>query len=179
MITPMDLQDGINDFLDREVASKYMLKTIGRDGSESLRHPQIIRSGWVLPKSVDEKNSESVFPYITTRIERIENVKSGMETIVTILIIFGVYDPGVYDDDGKLVDDGSGYRSFWNLIETTRQAIFINHTIDNKYRVVIDFFEAEMLDEQSYPYWEGLCKTKWHVMFPTTKLGEEFYSDGG
>lgn len=179
MITPMSMQDGINDFLQKYVASNGKLKAIDRDGVETYRNPQVIRSGWILPKSIDEDNTtDEEFPYIMTRIDKIEHVKGARESVVTMLILFGVYDPGVYDSEGNLVDDGSGYRDFWNLVEVTRQAIFVQHTIDNKYRVVEDFFEAEMLSIQEYPYWQGYCKVKWHVVFPTPKLDDFFYQRG-
>lgn len=172
MITPMTMQDGLNDFLQNNVASKFLLKTVDRDGNESLRNPQIIRSGWAMPRSIDEdNNSDEVFPYIMPRIEKIEHVKNQRHSIVTMLIIFGVYDPGVYDEENHLfVNDGSGYRDFWNLVEATRQALFSQNTIDNKYRVHDDFYEAEMLNVQEYPYWQGFCKVKLDVLFPVPKL---------
>lgn len=176
MITPMTMQDALNAFLEREVAARHRLKAVDRQGKETLRNPQIIKSGWVLPKSVDgDGKDEEEFPYIMPRISKVENVKGSRESVVTMMIFFGVYDPGVYDGGGKLVDDGSGYRDFWNLVEATRQALFQQMTIDNRYRAIDDFFEAEMLYEQVYPYWEGYCKTKWHVVFPTPKLDAHFY----
>lgn len=175
MITPMTMQDGINDFLLIEVVPKYSLKAVDRNGTESFKNPQIIRSGWVLPRSVDEDSTEDeIFPYIATRIERIDNIKGSRESVVTLMILFGVYDPGTYDNEGKLIDDGSGYRDFWNLVETTRIAIFGQHTIDKKYRVVEDFFEASMMNEQEYPYWQGYCKVKFHVVLPVPAINTNY-----
>jgi hypothetical protein len=82
---------------------------------------------------------------------------------------------GPLPHDDKRVDDGSGYRDVWNMIETTRQALFIQRVIDKKFRIVDDFFEAEMLDEQEYPYWEGYCRVKFQVMFPLPKLDKSFF----
>jgi len=38
-----------------------------------------------------------------------------------------------------------------------------------------DFFEAEMVQEQIYPYWEGFCKTRWHVAYPPPALDKTFF----
>jgi hypothetical protein len=151
------------------VSGKFVLAAVDADGEDTKRKPQVIRSGWPIPLSVDDDNSaEEIFPYICPRIDKQENIKGLRETVVTLLILFGVYGPGEYKD-GKLINDGSGYRDVWNLIERTRQALFVARVIDNRYRIVEDFFEAEMLDEQVYPYWEGYCKVKFHVLFPLPK----------
>jgi hypothetical protein len=180
MITPMNMQDTINDFLLEKVVPHFNLKSKDRNGNVSFKKPQVIRSGWVLPKSVDdeESNETEEFPYIITRIEKIENIKGTKASVATLMFLYGVYDPGVYDENGNLADDGSGYRDCWNLIEATRQAIFMYQTIENKYMVDDDFFEAKMLDEQIYPYWEGYCKMQFNVMFPVPKLDDIFFTKG-
>ena len=78
----------------------------------------------------------------------------------------GVFDPGTYDETGRLVDDGSGHRDFWNIVETIRREFAAKNPIDKRFMLVEGSFEAEMLEEQIYPYWEGFCKTKWYVAFP-------------
>jgi len=167
MSTIVTLHDGICNFLEKEVAAKFTLKAIDIDGNKSFKNPQVVRSGFLLPKSIDsEESKDEEFPFILPRLRRAENVKNVRESTVILDVLFGVYDPGVYDKKGKLVDDGSGYRDLWNLIESTRQAIFATVTIDKKYRVVEDFFEAEMFPEQIYPYWEGWCRTKWNIVYP-------------
>ena len=167
MITPLTMHDSVCDFLEKEVAARFNLKAVDRGGTESRKHPQVIRSGWILPKSIDEDSVEAEeFPFIMPRILKVENPHGTRESVVTLIILYGVYDPGTYDEDGVLINDGSGYRDLWNLIETTRQALWRQLTLDNKYRVVDNFFEAEPYTEQVYPYWEGFCKTKWHVVFP-------------
>ena len=171
MITPMTFQDSLCRFLEKEVAPLHTLKSVDRSGVESLNPPRVYRSGWILPQSIDDEAAGcEKFPYILTRIEKIENLTNERVSAVTVLILFGVYDPGVYDPAGNYIDDGSGYRDFWNLIETTRQRLFEVHTLDRKYMIVDDFFEASMLEQQIYPYWEGFCKTKWYVHFPLPRV---------
>jgi len=176
MSTTIALHDGICNFLEKEVAPKFTLKAIDIDGNKSFKHPQIVRSGFLLPKSIDGEDSEDEeFPFILPRLRRSENVKNERQSIQTLDVLFGVYDPGVYDGKGKLVDDGSGYRDLWNLIESTRQAIFATMTIDKKYRVVEDFFEADMNPDQIYPYWEGWCRTRWHIVYPRPQLEKHLF----
>jgi len=168
------MHDAICDFLQKEVAQKLKLKarTIKEDGDESFtfKNPQIVRNGWIMPKSIDGDILDAdEFPFIIPRIDKVENVNEQRISLVILEVYFGVYDPGVYDKDGKLVNDGSGYRDLWNLIEATRQAFFEHLTIDNKYRLKEDFFEAEMIPEQIYPYWEGWLKAKFYVGFPMPK----------
>ena len=167
MITPMTLHNAICDFLEKEVAPKFNLKAVDIHGNMSFRKPQIIRSGFILPKSIDEETAEiEEFPFIVPRLAKVENVRGERTSIATLETYIGVFDPGVYDEAGRLVNDGSGYRDFWNIVETIRQAFTTNYIIDKKYMLVEDYFEADMLDEQIYPYWEGFCKTKWYVAFP-------------
>lgn len=167
MVTPLTLHDSICNFIKKQVADRYTLKAINSYGEEYFKSPKVIKSGWILPKSIDEQNiQEEEFPFIIPRIDKIENVKGTRESIVTLEIFYGIYEPGTYDESGILINDASGYRDLWNLIETTRQAFFTNLIIDKKYKLMDDFFEAEMISEQIYPYWEGYCKTKWYVAFP-------------
>ena len=190
MITPVSMHDAICDFLEKEVASRFELRTVDSLGNESFRKPRMVRSGWILPRSVSENSSadgydeddsdspaavEDEFPFIMPRIHRVEHVKGQTESLVTLDVFFGVYGPGLYDDKGKRINDGAGYRDLWNLIESTRQAFFEQHTISNRYRIVQDFFEADTIDEWIYPYWEGRCTTKWHVMFPMPKPEQNFF----
>ena len=176
MITPVTMHDAMCNFLEKEVAARYTLKAIDRNGNESFKSPQVVPSGWILPRSIDEENTqEEEFPFIIPRIDKVENVKGARESIVTLEVYFGVYDPGTYDENGMLIDDASGYRDLWNLIETTRQAFFEHLTIDKKYTLAEDFFEAQMIPEQIYPYWEGYCRTKWHVIFPQPKPDPRFF----
>ena len=170
MITPMTLHDVLCDFLEKEIAPRFSLKTANIHGEISFKQPQIIRSGFILPKFIGEETSEmEEFPFIIPRIAKLENMRGERTSIVDIEIYIGVYDAGEYDTEGKLIDDSSGYRDFWNIVEVIRQGFATNYVIDKKYMLVEDYFEADLLDEQIYPYWEGFCKTKWYVTFPQPK----------
>ena len=174
--TIVTLHDGICDFLEKEVAPRFTLKTVDINGKKSLTKPRIIRTGFLLPKSIDSEESEDEeFPFILPRLRRTENVKNERQALQTLDVHFGVYDPGTYDKKGKLVDDGSGYRDLWNLIEATRQAFFATMTIEKRYRVAEDFFEADMITDEIYPYWEGWCRTRWHIVYPRPQLEEHLF----
>jgi len=167
MITPMTLHDAMVDLLQENIASKYLLKAVDRDGKESWKNPRVVRSGWIMPTGIDEAGSpEEAFPYIAPRLYKVGNVKGGQETVVTLQVFFGAYDPGVYDEKGRLVDDGSGYRDVWNMIESVRQLLFQIRVIEKRFSIITDYFEAEMVEEQVYPYWEGYCMVKYNVHFP-------------
>ena len=165
MITPMALHTGVCDFLAKEVAPRHRLKSLDSQGGETLSIPQVVRSGWVLQGGVDEDWEREAFPYILPRISKIEH-QNGREGVLTLDILFGVYGPGFYDGSGRLIDDGSGYRDLWNLIESVRQALMVRRIIEGRYRIREDFFQAEMIPEQIEPYWEGYCRTKWDMAFP-------------
>ena len=192
MITPVTMHDAICDFLEKEIAERYNLRSTDSLGNEFFRSPNVVRSGWILPRSADEHimTSESFddqdeepeeaaipdeYPFITPRIQKVAHVSGQIESVVTLDVLFGVYGPALYDEKGRRINDGSGYRDVWNLIESTRQAFWEQHTIDSKYRILPDFFEADMIDEQIYPYWEGKCTTKWHVMFPMPNPEQNFF----
>jgi len=177
MITPMTMHDAICNFLEAEVANRYKLKSVDTSGNEIMKYPQVVRSGYILPSSIDEDEGEvEEFPFILPRIYRQENIKGERTRTVTLDIMFGVYAPGLYDEEtGRRIDDGSGYRDLWNLIEATTQVLFANMIIDSKYSLVDDFYEAEMIPEQIYPYWEGYCRTKWHVAYPQPNPSKLFF----
>ena len=191
MITPVTMHNAICDFLEKEVASRYTLKATDSNGNEYFRKPNVIRSGWILPRSADAhiavdnyddgeyaNNLVAIkheYPFILPRIAKVEHIQEQIESIVTLDVLFGVYGPGQYDEKGTRINDGNGYRDLWNLIEATRQALFERHTIDNRYRLLLDFFEADTAEEWVYPYWEGRCTTKWHVMFPVPQKHPNFF----
>jgi len=194
MITPVGMHDAICDFLEKGIAARYELKSTDSNGNDFFRNPRVVRTGWILPRSADEFSLideslydnederdameaaiEDEYPFILPRISKVENIKDTRESIVTLEILYGVYGPALFDENGKRINDGTGYRDLWNLIESTRQALFTQYTIDKRYRIVEDFFEADMIDEQIYPYWEGRCTTKWYVMFPLPKIDERFF----
>ena len=189
MITVVTLHDAICSFLEKKVASRYNLKSTDSNGNDFFRNPRVIRSGWILPGSADENISivddyddetteaavEDVFPYILPRIHKLGSVQDQRESVVTVEVYFGVYGPADFDTKGERINDGSGYRDLWNLIESTRLSFFEQHTIENRYRIHDDFFEAEMIDEQIYPYWEGYCRTKWDIAYPNPPLEEHMF----
>ena len=168
------MHDAVCHFLQKEIADKFSLKFRAYDENDdeisTRKNPQVIRSGWIMPKSIDgDAEADEEFPFIIPRIATVENVKNEQASIATVEVYFGVYGPGTYDSEGNLINDGSGYRDLWNLIESTRQAFFEHLTIANKYRLKEDYFEAEMIPEQIYPYWEGWLKVKFYVGFPMPK----------
>jgi len=177
MITPVTMHDTICDFLEKYVALKYpKLKTVDRKGNENFKSPQVVRSGFILPKSIDDDISEEEeFPFIIPRIEKVSNKSNEIHSTVKLSILFGIYAPANYDEKGIFIDDGGGYRDLWNIIETTRQAFLSTHTIDKKYSVHKDYFESEMIEEQIYPYWQGYCEFKLDVAFPLPELDEFFF----
>ena len=176
MITIPLLHDAICDFIEAEVAKRFNLKTVDIYGMESLKNPDVIRSGRLLPQSIDDDGSEEeAYPCIIPRTTRVKGVENARENVAEVLILFGVYDPGTYTDEGKRINDGSGFRDFWNLVEATRQALFTQHTLNNKFRIHDDYFDAGLIEEQIFPYWEGYCITKWDVAYPIPRLEESFF----
>jgi len=176
MVTIPTLHDAVCDFLEEHIASRFQLKSVDIYGATTQKKPQIVRSGWILPKSIDDEESdEEEFPYILPRVLKAKGIQNARESIVELQILFGIYDPGSRDKHGRLIDDGSGYRDFWNLVEATRQALFHTRTLDDKFRIHDDYFEAQLVEEQIYPYWEGYCITRWDVAYPHPQLEESFF----
>jgi len=195
MITPITLHDALCDFLKKEVADKQQFKSVDRNNNVVFKNPQIVRTGWVMPKSIDtgidfeedffgEEDTPNVneqvsiteeYPYIIPRLGKLETTKGTRESVQTVEIAIGIYNPGTYDDKGQLVDDGSAHRDFWNLVEMIRQALFSHLVIEKKYRLQDDYFEADSTPEQIYPYWEGYCEVKFDVMYPLPQLDPKFY----
>ncbi len=162
MLTPLTLNDAITKFI-RENTNSLKLKALDANNEPIFKNPQSV-SGWIMPKAVGSDEHE--FPFVITRIEKVENVKNERYSIVTVRNIFGVYNPGTYDEKGNLIDDSFGYRDIWNLIEVVRQRLFETRVLENRYRLIGDFFEAELFSEEIYPLWQGYCLTKWEICLP-------------
>ena len=175
MIVIPAMHDAVCDFLTKEVADRALLRTPGKDAKDvQMRNPIVFRAGTVLPRKIGgRKTLDYAYPFICPRTWKIENVKDKRESIATMDILIGVYDPGAEDEEGNLIDDGSGFRDFWNLVESIRLALFENPVIAKRFRIVD--FEAELIDEDIYPFYEGFCQTKWEVIYPMPKLQEHMF----
>ena len=180
-MTSMALHDAVCDFLEANVAAKLKLPAKlanGKDKTEpkeqTLMQPVVRRNGALTPKSISGKDEDEI-AFILPWLQRVENISGERESVATVAILFGVLAGIEYDGDGMKVDDGGGYRDLWNIIETSRLALFTAQTIDDRFMLVSDFFEAEILPEPIYPYWEGFCRTRWHIAYPLPPLGEKFF----
>ena len=177
MMTSMALHDSICDFLDTRITPQFNLPAqigTGKNKEKTLRRPAVYRSGFLLPKSAGGKGDD-VIAFMLPWLRKVENIRGERESVATIEILYGVCAGVEYDEGGEKIDDGGGYRDLWNLIETTRQAFFTTATLGDMFMIVPDFFEAEMLAEQIYPYWEGFCRTRWHIGYPLPPPGEKFF----
>ena len=171
MLNPITLHTAMCDFLEKEVVPLYMLKT----KQSHHKPPKIITTGHPMPESINNhKNATELFPFIRPLIAKVENIANERRSVATLYIHFGVYAPVEYDQNAIPIDDGSGYRDIWNLIETTRIAVFNKQTLAEQYIVQEDYFIAEV-EENAYPYWEGFCELKFDIAYPLPLLGEGFF----
>lgn len=178
MFTPMDCHHALCEFLEKEVASSIKLHHENRIHKVSFENPKVIRSGYILPKSIGEATYLQTegydraeyhlgeeYPFIIPSIDNVSNSGGEWASTVTFNILFGVNAPSMYDEKGIAVKDSSGYRDIWNLIERTRQRLFEVGVIGERFRIIQDFFEAGLVDELRYPYWEGYCKVRFQVAY--------------
>lgn len=170
MITPAGLEDALVDFLQNNVANKILLKSFDvRNKVQTIKNPQVIK-GYIIPKLSSQNSDDgSEFPYICTRLLELkdDNPKLSQFT-VKVKIMFGTYCLGSFKDE-ELIEDGSGYRDIWNMIEKTRQVLFQNKIIDNKYLLLDSPFIAELPEDQPYPYWEGWIICYFNVGMPVVE----------
>ncbi len=154
-------------FLTERVANATELKKliINPDGSaeEIYVHPTVYR-GFIIPDSA-ENTVYNAYPFICVRVIKMFN-GSGIRTMtgadnlrekrafMTIRIDFGTYCQGI-DDNMKQINDGSGHTDLWSLMEKTRQALFKDMIIGGKLSVQYGNFEANIVEESPYPYWNG------------------------
>lgn len=153
----MDFEDCFIDFLEKEIAERFKLKGYdGVDKKEIYKKPKVIR-GFLLPK-MNSESDVSELPYICFRLNGMETKKVNQKNIhcLKTVIIFGCYCMGMRKCDEKhiTVDDGSGYRDLWNIMEYTRQALY-DGTYKPKVRLFEDTFSMEMPQEQYFPIWES------------------------
>lgn len=176
MITPLSVQDALDRFLKEEVAHQIILSSYDIESKVTkLKNPQIV-SGWIIPQKSSNPSSnayreDAEYPYIATRIlsiRDVENARDNKFSEVTIKIIFGAYSKGTYKDD-VLIKDSNGYRDVLNMMEKTRQMLFKQRILENKYMISRPF-EAFAPEEQAYPYWECHAITKWAVNLPYSEV---------
>jgi hypothetical protein len=172
MITPLSVQDALDKFLKEEVAHQIILSSYDIENKTTkLKNPQIV-SGWIIPQKSNNPNKDDTeYPYIATRIlsvKDIENAGPNKFSEVTIKIMFGAYSKGTYKDD-VLIKDSNGYRDVLNMMEKTRQMLFKQKMLENKYMINRPF-EAFAPEEQAYPYWECHAITKWAVNLPYSEI---------
>lgn len=173
-LTPTNLEDSLVDFLKEKVANKIILKSYDMKINEITYKNPVVFKGGLLPKTKEERRlgqyDTANSPYIVVRLSEISDI--GTQHIVKVLIIFVVYCEGSHKED-ILIEDGSGYRDIWNLIEKTRQALFTERIIAKRYRL-IDKFEAKVPDEQPLPMWEGFITVNFDIGTPE-KIVEGIY----
>ncbi len=177
MFTPMDFENIFVDFLKKEVAEKFELKGFDKkDKKEIYKNPEVFR-GFLLPK-ISGDFDVSKLPYIVFRIERLETRKVNNKNIhcLKTIIVFGCYCSGVCNRDNKqiIVDDGSGYRDLWNIMEHTRQILF-NGTYVPKVQIFEDNFSMEVSQEQYYPVWEGQINVDFLINIPEWEFKSALY----
>ena len=172
MITATSFEDALCGFLQKEVAEKIILGA----SRNLLRKPQIAK-GYILPKENHkaEEDYKSEFPFICTRLVELKNKDaSNLHYIIRVKIIFGVHCEGTLDEKENPINDGSGYRDIWNLIEKTRLELMSKRTIDNRYRLNMESIKAEIPEEQPYPYWEGWIISDWDLLVPVVERRDYF-----
>jgi hypothetical protein len=150
-------------YLKERVADEIELKkpVVTEDGiTETYVHPTVYR-GYIIPDSADN-GLESAYPFICVRVIKIFNGQSTVtiensrdkRAFMTIRIDFGTYCQGI-DEAMKQIDDGSGHSDLWSMMDKTRLALFKDMIVGDKLSVQYGNFEADVVDESPYPYWNG------------------------
>lgn len=166
-MTANEAENIMRDFLSERVASAMVLKkpTVTDDGTmeETYVHPDVYK-GYIIPDSA-ENTIENAYPFICVRVTRMfngggTNTMAGAENLrekrsfITVRIDFGVYCEGVTEDMQR-INDGSGHADLWSLMEKTRQELFKSLIIGGKLSVQYGNFEANIVEESPYPFWNG------------------------
>ena len=164
----MDFEDDFIDFLSKKVATKFKLKGFdSKNNKEIYKNPKVVK-GFLLPKMNDDSDI-SEFPYICFRLNRLETRKVNDKNIhcLNTVILFGCYCSGVrkLNNEPIIINDGSGYRDLWNIMEHTRQALF-DGTYNPKIHLFEDTFKMELPTEQYYPFWEGQINADFLIDVP-------------
>ena len=169
MYTPIDLENDFCKFLKTEIADKVKLKGFDEvTKKEVYKKPQVVK-GFILPKlnGTDENNE---LPYICFRMNKIDVIEVDKKSYhkVDSTILIGCYCSGFNGNES--INDGSGYRDIWNVMETIRQALF-NGTYKPKVLLQEKTFSAEMPEEQFYPIWEGKINVSFFMNIPEYNTG--------
>lgn len=166
MFSVEETEDKIAKMLKTKAADKILLKGYDRETKKAVyRTPKLVR-GFIIPKNYAESR-EPEFPFICLRAVGIEsiNINRQVYQLANFEIYFGCYCDGVYSEDGCFLEDGSGYRDLWNIIEKTRQVLFCE-SIAMGLKIREESFSAEIPSEQAYPEWIGIINTGFYILKP-------------
>lgn len=174
-MTANEAENIMRDFLLERVASATVLKkpTVTEDGTvgETYVHPDVYK-GYIIPDSA-EKTIENAYPFICVRATKMFN-GSGIRTMtgadnlrekrsfITIRIDFGVYCEGV-DEKMQPINDGSGHTDLWSLMDKTRLELFKSMIIGGRLSVQYGNFEANIVEESPYPFWNGYIMVNFEI----------------
>ncbi len=177
MFTPMDFEDDFIHFLEEKIAAKFKLKGFDKKNKKEVyKNPKVVK-GFLLPK-ISGDFIVGELPYICFRIIRLETIKANGKNIhcLKTASIFGCYCSGIQNKGGEkvIVDDGSGYRDLWNIMERTRQFLY-NGTYLPKVCLYEDTFSMEVSDEQCYPVWEGQINADFLIDIPEWGMNDLLY----
>jgi hypothetical protein len=151
----------IQKFLIEHVASKVTLQAPADDNIDKyeLMHPNVF-IGWIPPPNqlndIPQQlmdGAKKAFPALIVGFDDGED--DGNDAGLNIRISFGVYNPGLYNNDHTFLPNMKGYQDLVNLMFLTRQELSSNPIIEGKTEANKPFKWGFYQGEMPVPYWWG------------------------
>lgn len=98
----------------------------------------------------EEKPRASDFPLLIFRLNSFEDLESGQDSILTVRILVGIYNP----EESNFDKSSPGYHDLCNALARLRQALLKRSNIGGKWRRT-GKLEGGPFDIQPYPYFFG------------------------
>lgn len=158
-------------FLLLRAVANFLRQTVdqyaaARAYSGEYRRPEVFE--WDLPMKNPKQPVEIDFPYIVAFLG--EGEDNGEESIATLSLAFGVYQPGTNRPDGHVHQDGA--YDLLNLMEHVRIALFRQAAIEG-FRIEKPY-KWSIPKEQPFQFWIGHAESKWTVQAATSQELEGF-----
>ena len=155
---PVRLIDGLTDVI-KEAVKDYVLTIEGQQEKKITVYPQHIPD--------ENFSSDEYYPLIIVSAQKIDDDEGGTinDSTVDIGLTFGVYG-----------DDENAWRDLLNIMESVRQAVLKNRTINRRHRLILPL-KWEVIEAQPYPFWFGYGTLKYTIAQPVEEQTESYYKE--
>ena len=158
-MVPVRLIDSLADII-RDAVKDYTLAIEGQQEKQITVYTQHIPD--------ENFNNDQYYPLIIVSAQQIDDNEDGgkmNDSTVKVGVTFGVYGA-----------DENAWRDLMNIMESVRQAVLKNRTVNRRHRLILPL-KWETIEAQPYPFWFGYGTLKYTIAQPVEESVETYYKE--